>query len=157
MVASVPCSRLPVTTALRTGPAAIINAGYEQRSSSPFDSSSVCHVAARPPHLKHSSLSTLCMSVQPTGEPLRKAVRAGGTKWGRLLSTSFPYITSKPKYDSSILYSRPLLWAWAWPCATCLTSCNPHGNPLRVAFTVNPISQIRSQRLTEALAKSTRN
>lgn len=131
-------SRLPATTALRIHPAEIINAGCERRSSSPFDSGSVCHVA-RPPHLKPSSLSTLYMRVQPTEKPWRKAVRE------RILSASPLYINNNQNTTAALS---------SWPCATCLTPYNPHGNTSRVAFTVNPILQLRKQRCVEVLAKS---
>lgn len=130
-------SRLPATTALRIHPAEIINAGCERRSSSPFDSGSVCHVA-RPPHLKPSSLSTLYMRVQPTEKPWRKAVRE------RILSASPLYINNQ---NTTAALS-------SWPCATCLIPYNPHGNTSREAFTVNPILQLRKQRCVEVLAKS---
>lgn len=131
-------SRLPATTALRIRPAEIINAGCERRSSSPFDSGSVCHVA-RPPHLKPSSLSTLYTRVQPTEKPWRKAARE------RILSASPLYINNNQNTTAALS---------SWPCATCLTPYNPHGNTSRVAFTVNPISQLRKQRCVEVLAKS---
>lgn len=52
MVVSVPPSELPATIALGTCPAEIINTGCIRRSLSPFDASSVCHVARPETQLK---------------------------------------------------------------------------------------------------------